>query len=104
MGDAPLARRTWTGTSAPFSWNTDIGIEVAGVTLVYDEGPIGEVLPATLGPTKCTTHSGLEACVTLASGQLSNRFPAGGLQALADDVGLRGTAQTTWTTDVLPGR
>jgi hypothetical protein len=88
--------------ASPTSWNAEIGIEVAGVTLVYDEGPVGEVLPVTIGPSKCTTASGLEACVTLASGKLSGRFPTGGLQALADDVSLRGLAPASWTTDVFP--
>lgn len=86
----------------PTGWTTAIGVEVAGVELAYDEGPIGAVLPTTLGPTKCTTHNGLEACVTLASGLLSNGFPAGGLQALANDISLRSPAQSTWTTDVFP--
>lgn len=86
-------------SASPTDWVTAIGVEVAGVSLVYDEGPVGEVLPMTLGPTKCTTHNGLEACVTLASGSLSSGFPAGGLQALADDVSLRSPSQTTWTMD-----
>lgn len=88
--------------ASPTSWNTDIDIAVAGANLVYDEGPVGAVLPSTLGPTKCTTHNGLEACVTLASGKLSHSFPVPSLQALADDVALRGPAQTTWTRDVFP--
>jgi hypothetical protein len=88
--------------ASPSGWSTDIGIAVAGVTLYYNEGPVGEVLAATLGPTKCTTLDDLEACVTLTSGRLSDRFPAGGLQALADDIGLRGAARAGWTTDVFP--
>lgn len=88
--------------ASPTSWNTEIDIEVAGVTIVYDEGPVGEVLPLALGPSKCTTDNGLEACVTLASGKLSDRFAPGGLQGLADDVSLRGLAPASWTKDVFP--
>jgi hypothetical protein len=83
-------------------WTAQIGIVTGGITLVYDVGPDGDVLPMTLGPTKCTDRNGLEACVTWSNGHLSGSFPASRLQALADDVSLRSPDQATWTTDVFP--
>jgi hypothetical protein len=89
-------------TDMPNDWAASFDVKVAGVTLVYDEGLVGQIMPAAIGPSKCIIHGDLEGCVTLSSGHLSGAFPAGGLQALANDVNLRTPDKTTWTTDVFP--
>lgn len=90
--------------TSPTGWNADISVSVAGADLVYNEGPVGAVTPTTLGPSRCVTGNGLEACVSLPAAQhLPAQLAAGGLPALADDVTLRGLSPATWTTDVFAG-
>jgi hypothetical protein len=82
-------------------WGLDFSLWTPSYTLVYDVGAAGTVLPQTLGPSRCKTAQGAQACVTMEAGAFSKSAAAGGvLDAALADVTLTGAGQSAWTTDV----
>lgn len=82
-------------------WELDFSIWTPSYTLVYDVGPAGTVLPETLGPSRCRTARGAQACVTMEAGAFSKSAAADGvLDAALADVTVTGADPASWTTDV----
>jgi hypothetical protein len=75
---------------------------IDATVLAAQERHVAEtVTPDATGTALPFSISGLPSGA-LSAGHLSHSFPATSLQALADDVALRGPAQTTWTRNVFP--
>lgn len=88
------------------AWSVEVGLIVDRAYLVYDIGPAGRATPTfATDPRACVMQNGIEGCVTFVSGELSSSLQnAGGVQALARAITLRGPSPSTWTTDVFAAK